>query len=102
MGFRFRIHRKDLPGKPDLVFAGRKKVIFVHGCFWHGHICKEKKMPKSRTSFWSKKIADNRIRDAKNELLLMADGWKILVIWECETKNLELLALKIRMFLQDN
>lgn len=86
MGYRFRLHRKDLPGKPDLVFAGRRKVIFVHGCFWHAHDCKTAHRPKSNADYWGLKLKRNAARDKKNLAALMAQGWKPLVIWECELK----------------
>ena len=104
MGYRYRLHRKDLPGKPDLVFGTRKKVIFVHGCFWHQHSdpsCKIARLPKSNQAYWLPKLKGNAMRDAKNELLLREKGWDVLVIWECETKHGEALASKIREFLDE-
>src|SRR6185295_15123269 len=87
MGYRFRLHRNDLPGKPDLVFPGRHKVIFVHGCFWHGHDCQRgARMPVRNRDYWTRKIARNRARDKNTPLSLQTLGWKSLVIWECETK----------------
>lgn len=88
-GFRFRLHRRDLPGKPDLVFSSRKVVVFVNGCFWHGHKCTIGHIPKTNSAFWTEKIHRNRTRDAKSILLLRRDGWKVLLIWECRltTKN---------------
>ena len=97
LGFRYRLHRKSLPGKPDLVFGPRRKVIFVHGCFWHQHaICIDGKMPKSNTGYWHTKLARNIERDAENLAALKAEGWKSLVIWECETKNPKKLSTKIK------
>lgn len=88
LGYRFRLHRKDLPGKPDITLPRFKTVIFVHGCFWHRHEqCKNSVMPKSNVSFWRKKLNGNVIRDKKNVELLIEQGWKVLVIWECEVKN---------------
>jgi DNA mismatch endonuclease (patch repair protein) len=88
MGYRFRLHRKDLPGKPDLVFASRRKVIFVHGCFWHSHRhCKAAHVPRSNLGYWKPKLERNQARDAKSIEALSAAGWKSLVIWECETKD---------------
>ena len=85
MGFRFRLHAKDLPGKPDLVFRSRRKVIFVDGCFWHGHSCKEgRREPKSNIDYWRAKIARNKSRDAENREKLIALGWTSLTIWECD------------------
>jgi len=100
-GYRYRLHRKDLPGKPDIVFPGRKKAIFIHGCFWHRHDCRYFKWPKTNTEFWQKKIGDNVLRDSRNYDLLAVSGWKCLVIWECETKikNLDDLWCKIETFL---
>ena len=86
--YRFRLHRKDLPGSPDLVLPGHRKVIFVHGCYWHGHRCKWGRLPKSRLDYWASKIATNQARDARNRLDLRRAGWKVLTIWECEIKNL--------------
>lgn len=83
-GYRYRLHRKNLPGSPDLVFAGMKKVIFVHGCFWHGHKCRKDWLPKTRTSFWRQKIEGNRKRDSVSIRKLRRLGWKSLTIWECE------------------
>ena len=104
MGFRYRLHVRDLPGKPDLVFRGRKKVIFVHGCFWHRHsepTCKLARMPKSRKEFWGPKLESNRIRDQRVQRELSRLGWKVLVVWECETRQLEHTKNKIHAFLAD-
>jgi len=86
-GFRFRLHRKDLPGKPDLVFTGRSAVIFVHGCFWHGHDCHLFRWPKSREDFWRDKIAKNIERDRRQYHTLAETGWRIGVVWECALKG---------------
>lgn len=102
LGFRYRLHRKDLPGAPDLVFPGRKKVIFVHGCFWHAHKgCKVANQPKSRSSFWTNKFEGNVRRDRLNQRRLRRSGWDICTIWECETKDEAKLALRIQKFLSD-
>ena len=93
LGYRFRLHRKDLPGTPDLVFPRLRKVIFVHGCFWHGHYCKRDKMPKSSVRFWSEKIAKNKARDRRNRRGLFRLGWQCQTIWECETKKPDLVLL---------
>ena len=86
MGLRFRLHRKDLPGRPDLVLPKHRLVVFVHGCFWHRHEgCKYAYTPKSRVAFWSEKFAANVARDARQQAALKALGWRVLVIWECET-----------------
>jgi DNA mismatch endonuclease, patch repair protein len=101
LGFRFRLHRKALPGCPDLVFPAKSKAIFVHGCFWHRHIgCKKTTHPKTRFDFWAAKFSANIARDAENMRSLQALGWQILVIWECETFNLDRLAAKLISFLE--
>jgi DNA mismatch endonuclease (patch repair protein) len=99
MGYRYRLHRADLPGKPDLVFAGRRKVLFVHGCFWHGHKCPLGRIPKSRVEFWTDKIIGNRERDIGNLGKLKALGWDCLVVWECQLKDDQALGERIRKFL---
>lgn len=100
MGYRYRLHRKDMPGNPDLVFTKKFKVIFVHGCFWHGHDCKSgRKQPKANAAYWSAKLSRNRIRDTANQELLRAQGWVILIIWECELKQPDELTKSIRGFL---
>jgi DNA mismatch endonuclease (patch repair protein) len=104
LGYRYRLHRRDLKGCPDLVFSVRRKVIFVHGCFWHRHpdpACKLARLPKSRQDFWIPKLESNASRDRGNELALRADGWGVLAIWECETKDQALLTKKIRAFFND-
>ena len=98
-GYRYRLHRKGLPGKPDLVFPGRRKAVFVHGCFWHGHGCKIGRLPKSRAEYWEPKIARNRERDAQNRAELESLGWQILTVWQCETKDAEALNRRIGEFL---
>jgi DNA mismatch endonuclease (patch repair protein) len=101
MGYRYRLHDKRLPGKPDLVFAGRRKAIFVHGCFWHGHVaCRYGKLPKSRIEFWSAKIARNKERDLNNEQRLIDAGWRVLIVWQCELKDLERLKQTLYEFLE--
>ena len=88
MGYRFRLHHKDLPGKPDIVLPKYKTVIFVHGCFWHQHVrCKESHMPKSNPSFWKSKLLRNVERDKRYQKNLAELGWRVLVVWECETEN---------------
>jgi DNA mismatch endonuclease (patch repair protein) len=102
MGYRFRLHAKDLPGKPDLVFRPRRKVIFVHGCFWHSHAdpnCLDGRQPQSKLEYWGPKLARNRQRDGENRAALEAAGWQVLVIWECETKAAEQLARRLGEFL---
>lgn len=104
MGYRYRLHDKRLPGSPDLVFRGRRKVIFVHGCFWHRHTdpnCKLARMPKSRQDFWGPKLEGNRDRDERNCEALNREGWQQMVVWECECGQTEQLKNKIRGFLDD-
>lgn len=99
MGYRYRLHRKDLPGNPDLVFGPRRKVIFVHGCFWHGHRCKRgDRTPKENRDYWQKKIARNLKRDREHLKALKGAGWRVLVVWECEIKKATL-ASGLRRFL---
>lgn len=104
MGYRYRLHRRDLPGIPDLVLPRLKKVIFVHGCFWHRHQdprCKLARLPKSRLDFWKPKLESNRRRDIENESKLLKRGWNILVVWECEIGNKEQIENTILAFLGD-
>lgn len=99
MGYRFRLHSKALPGTPDLVFASRGKVIFVNGCFWHGHACLKGRRPRTRATFWREKIENNRKRDIRNRRKLKALGWASLVVWECEVRRTEALTKKLLRFL---
>ncbi|RYE68429.1 MAG: DNA mismatch endonuclease Vsr [Rhizobiaceae bacterium] len=102
IGYRFRLHRRDLPGTPDLVFPGRRNVIFVHGCFWHRHPdpdCKLARMPKSRQEFWGPKLEGNRARDLRNEAALIEAGWGVMTVWECELRDQPSLENRIRTFL---
>ncbi|NMM29227.1 MAG: DNA mismatch endonuclease Vsr [Glaciimonas sp.] len=87
LGYRYRLHSKDMPGKPDLVFFGRKKVIFVHGCFWHYHNCKKGKLPKSRLDYWLPKLEENRNRDIRTQERILSLGWRFLIIWQCEIRD---------------
>src|SRR5690348_9565964 len=88
MGYRYRLHRRDLPGTPDLVFPSRRKIIQVHGCFWHQHSgCRLARVPKSRPDYWLPKLRRNTERDAASEALLSAQGWEVLIIWECEVAD---------------
>ena len=101
LGYRYRLHCKDLPGKPDIVFKGRRKAIFVHGCFWHQHPgCSEAHTPKTNTSYWLPKLARNVKRDKEAEEALAAAGWKTLVIWECETSDAVSLARRLGRFMR--
>ncbi|MGO8737432.1 very short patch repair endonuclease [Rhodoblastus sp.] len=102
LGYPYRLHRRDLPGCPDLAFGKRRKVIFVHGCFWHRHgdsACKLSRLPKSRLDFWLPKLEANRARDAMDQDRLRGLGWDVLVIWECQLRDRVLLAERIRTFL---
>lgn len=100
MGYRYRLHCRDLPGKPDLVFRSRKAIIFVHGCFWHRHDgCSLARLPKSRVDFWTSKLEGNRDRDERKVAALKTAGWRVFVVWECELRNRELLAERLRAFL---
>lgn len=102
MGFRFRLHRKDLPGKPDLVFPRLHKVVFVHGCFWHGHDCpRGARVPVRNRDYWRCKVAGNQARDRSVPISLQAMGWESLVIWECETKTARTLENRLKQFLSD-
>ncbi len=94
-GLRFRLHVRRLPGSPDLVFPGRRAVIFVHGCFWHGHDCHLFRLPATRQEFWRAKIEGNTARDAVAEGALAADGWRVLTIWECALKGRERLPVEV-------
>jgi DNA mismatch endonuclease (patch repair protein) len=101
-GYRFKLHATDLPGKPDLVFKKLGKVIFVHGCFWHGHKCRLGRMPKSRQDYWAAKIAGNHKRDLRTIRFLRASGWQHLVLWECRlrsAKGFNRLSSRIKQFL---
>lgn len=99
LGYRYRLHKKDLPGKPDLVFKSKQKVIFVHGCFWHLHSCETYNLPKTRKDFWIPKLERNAQRDEQNKQDLKSMGYDILEVWECELKDVEALKSKIIEFL---
>lgn len=102
LGYRYRLHRKDLPGKPDIVFSGRKKVIFIHGCFWHGHNCKRgNRTPATNIKYWKTKIERNVQRYSKQVSLLEESGWTVLTVWECELKDIEALNKKLVAFLDN-
>lgn len=101
MGLRYRLHGADLPGKPDLVFPRWKKVIFVHGCFWHGHRCKAgRRRPASNTDYWNRKLDRNKERDKQNRRALKRLGWEVLVIWECQLGDDYALRERLRAFFQ--
>ncbi len=101
MGYRYRLYGKNLPSKPDLVFAGRKKVIFIHGCFWHQHMnCIDSHIPKTNRDYWVAKLNKNKVRDKKNQVEIKKLGWSFLIIWECKTKNTSKLSREIKTFLE--
>jgi DNA mismatch endonuclease (patch repair protein) len=100
LGYRFRLHRRDLPGTPDLVFPSRRKVVFVHGCWWHQHPgCKKATGSKTQTSFWAAKFARNVARDRYAEAALRNGGWDVLTVWECETRDLDAVSAKLDRYL---
>ena len=102
MGFRFRVHRRDLPGNPDVVLPRHRKVIFIHGCFWHGHPgCPRSKRPTTNQTFWDKKLNGNLERDKRFQEELRHTGWRVLVIWQCETKIPDFLMIKLERFLYE-
>ena len=101
LGYRFRLHRKDLPGKPDITLPKYKKVIFVHGCFWHGHLdCPRSKRPATNQKFWSEKLDKNIERDKVNVNALSQLGWEVLTVWSCEVKDTDTLKIKLISFLE--
>jgi DNA mismatch endonuclease (patch repair protein) len=102
LGFRYALHRRDLPGSPDLVFPSRGRVIFVHGCFWHAHgVCRAgRNRPSSNQAYWIPKLNRNRERDAANRRCLRNLGWRVLVIWECQLKNPDRLRARIARFFE--
>ena len=99
IGYRFRLHRKGLPGSPDIVLPKYRAVIFVHGCFWHGHGCRKGRLPSTRRDFWRVKIDGNQSRDAKAEADLNALGYRVLIVWECKVKDKEALEISLKTFL---
>jgi DNA mismatch endonuclease (patch repair protein) len=101
LGYRYRLHVKELPGKPDLVFPRRHLALFVHGCFWHGHGCRIGQLPKTRLDYWGPKIAANVERDCRKEAALVASGWRVAVVWQCEITDTEALALRFRALLDE-
>lgn len=101
MGYRYRLHKKGLAGSPDMVFPKQQKIIFVHGCFWHGHDCLSgKNKPSSNREYWGPKLKRNMERDKENQAILKAEGWKVFIVWECETKDQDVLSKRIRSFLK--
>jgi DNA mismatch endonuclease (patch repair protein) len=100
LGFRFRLHRKDLPGKPDIVLPRHRKIIFIHGCFWHGHSCALASKPKSNQDYWREKIKNNRLRDHRVRRELIKQGWSVLELWECEIRKETSLTDKLEAFMR--
>jgi DNA mismatch endonuclease, patch repair protein len=101
MGFRYRLHRRELPGCPDLVFPARKKAIFVHGCYWHMHSCRYGQVaPSTNAEFWAAKRKANVARDQRNQVKLADAGWTSITVWECETKDVAKIGVRLRKFLQ--
>lgn len=98
LGYRFRLHRKNLPGRPDIVLPRHRKAIFVHGCFWHWHGCPKGQLPKSRLDYWLPKLEGNVKRDRTKIEQLESLGWDVLVVWQCETRDLEELAVRLEAF----
>lgn len=102
LGYRYRVHVRSLPGVPDVVFARHKKVIFVHGCYWHRHNCRfGQVMPATRKRFWLKKLTKNQVRDQRTRRELRKDGWQVFVVWECQTRRMEWLVRRIVAFLEE-
>jgi len=102
MGYRFRLHRNDLPGRPDIVLPKYRKAIFVHGCFWHWHGCSKGQLPKSRLSYWRPKLKANVKRDRTKREQLEALGWQTFVVWQCETKDVDSLAERLRAVVDES
>lgn len=102
LGYHYRLHRGDLPGSPDIVFSSRRRVIFVHGCFWHSHDCRRgARVPKTNEPYWSGKVQRNARRDSEQQVALGLAGWKVLIIWECEIRDRSLLESKLSAFLEN-
>jgi DNA mismatch endonuclease (patch repair protein) len=100
LGYRFRLHRKDLPGTPDLIFPKRRSAVFINGCFWHGHNCSKAKLPASNRIFWEAKIKKNVERDTRVVVQLAEKGWRVLTIWQCQTKDMNALQERLTIFLE--
>jgi DNA mismatch endonuclease, patch repair protein len=102
LGYRFRLHAKDLPGKPDIILRPRRAVIFVHGCFWHGHACvRGGRMPKTNAAYWESKIARNKLRDSETVIAVEAAGYRCLTLWECGLKDQTALESRLKAFLTE-
>jgi DNA mismatch endonuclease (patch repair protein) len=100
LGYRFRLHRRDLPGTPDIVLPSRRAAIFVNGCFWHGHMCRRGGLPTTNSAFWQQKISKNRERDRRAQRELRKEGWKVLIVWQCKTKDEAKLLKTLTYFLE--
>lgn len=100
LGYRYRLHRKDLPGRPDIVFPSRRKIVFVNGCFWHKHAgCPRVRIPATNRDYWLAKLERNRARDERNLALLQADGWAAMTVWECQLKDIAAVTESLTQFL---
>ena len=100
LGYRYRLHRKELPGTPDIVFPARRSVIFIHGCFWHGHDCAKAALPTSNREFWGNKIGRNKERDCCVQAALIQEGWRVLTVWQCQTRDIPVLQERLVDFLK--
>lgn len=100
LGYRFRLHRKDLPGRPDIVLPKHRKIVLVHGCFWHGHTCRLASKPKSNSGYWSEKILKNQERDVRNLDALQTANWTVLELWECDIRKMDGLEQKLIEFMK--
>lgn len=101
LGYRYRLHSDRLPGKPDLILPAHRKIIFVHGCFWHGHLnCRRAILPSTNVTFWKTKIAHNKLRDNSVKRKLSRDGWRVFVVWQCQTKDIKKLRNRLAGFLE--
>jgi DNA mismatch endonuclease (patch repair protein) len=100
LGYRYRLNAPNLPGRPDIVLPGRRKIIFVHGCFWHWHNCRKGKAPKSRLAYWRPKLQANKARDAAQVKALRKMGWSVLTVWQCQTHNIDSLRRRLLTFLE--
>lgn len=101
-GYRYRLHRRDLPGSPDIVFPRLRKVLFIHGCFWHGHNCSKGRLPKSNLDYWRRKIEANKERDLRSIAALSELGWNVALVWQCELHDIAVLTVKLDNFLLTN
>jgi DNA mismatch endonuclease (patch repair protein) len=101
-GYRYRLHRRDLPGSPDIVFPRLRKVLFIHGCFWHGHNCSKRRLPKSNLDYWRRKIEANKERDLRSIAALSELGWNVALVWQCELHDIAVLTVKLDNFLLTN